>query len=67
MWCAYDRSQAFAGCGIGWELSLSAEKSVVTASEEEKQTLCTIIYYPKEKLSYLRSQGKLTNEFYEKT
>ena len=36
-------------------------------SEEERKTLCTIIYYPKEKLSYLRSQGKLTNEFYEKT
>lgn len=36
-------------------------------SEEEKQTLCTIIYYPKEKLSYLRSLGKLNNEFYHKT
>ena len=35
-------------------------------SEEEKQTLCTIIYYPKEKLSYLRSLGKLNNEFYHK-
>ena len=33
-------------------------------SEEEKNLLATIIYYPKEKLDYLQSKGKLNNEFY---
>lgn len=33
-------------------------------SEEEKDLLATIIYYPKEKLDYLQSKGKLNNEFY---
>ncbi len=32
--------------------------------EEEKNLLATIIYYPKEKLDYLQSKGKLNNEFY---
>lgn len=33
-------------------------------NEEEKDLLATIIYYPKEKLDYLQSKGKLNNEFY---
>lgn len=33
-------------------------------SEEEKNLLATIIYYPKEKLDYLQSKGKLNNDFY---
>lgn len=39
-------------------------ESLPEVSEEEKNLLATIIYYPKEKLDYLQSKGKLNNEFY---
>ena len=39
-------------------------EALLEVSEEEKDLLATIIYYPKEKLDYLQSKGKLNNEFY---
>lgn len=39
-------------------------EALLEVSEEEKNLLATIIYYPKEKLDYLQSKGKLNNEFY---
>lgn len=35
-------------------------------SDEEQKELCTLIYYPKEKLELCRRQGKLTREWYRK-
>ncbi|MFI3164728.1 MAG: fructose-1,6-bisphosphatase [Bacillota bacterium] len=38
-----------------------------TASEKEKQTISTIIYYPKEKLAELEQSNDLSRDWYKKT
>lgn len=42
------------------------EETLTDRTEEEKNLLATIIYYPKEKLDLLNKQNKLDKEFYEK-
>ncbi len=36
-------------------------------SEREQQELCTLIYYPKEKLSLLQQRGRITDDWYRVT
>lgn len=36
-------------------------------SDEERRQICTLIYYPEQKLDLLRAEGATTPEFYQKT